>query len=368
MEGNILIQERNLAGNPILLKLNSGNSDFVGYKIYRLSETDVLVFEGTLYTAGNELAEADISNLFDANAQEIGNYRVDLMNDNDVVDSKSFIVYPGALNKMFRRKLKTTGSNIFDLKLKNSNSNFFLSTRTFNTELFIPENELMPLAYYAEGMNFRIKADDIELDNITDPGTEEIRFVDFAALRNQCAFTYKKWANVFKIVSSGGWSCSVIITEAESTPFYLKFINALGTYEKIALYEDASYSPKFNISEQYMKYDNDLNELTKVNNRNSLSNTYALYARCENSDKRLFLLDALLASATFITIDGVDYSARFSADISVLTATNMEPATINIQAVINDDENYYTPVGEDTLRVLTVKNKELTINNQNIVI
>lgn len=368
MEGDIIIPDRNLAGNPILLKLNSGNSDYAEYKIYRLGEADILVFEGVSYTAGNDLAVVDISNLFDPNSTEIGNYRVNLINDNDVVDSKSFIIYPGAVNKMFRRKLKAAGNNIFDLKLKNANSNFFLSTRTFNTELFIPENELMPLAYYAEGMNFSIKADEIILADINDTGTEEIRFIDLVQLRKECALTYKRWVNVFKIVSSGAWSCSVIITEAEATGFYLKFRNSLGAFEKIALYEEASYSPKLTAADQYLEYDSDISELTKVNNRNSLTSNYSFIANCENADKRLFLLDALLAKDTFISIDGVDYSAKFTADIAVLTATNMEPTTVNIQAAINDDENYYTPVGEDTLRVLTVNNKELTINNKNIVI
>lgn len=368
MVGNIEISDRNLVGNPIVLQLNSTDSKWVGYKIWKVSAPDVLMYQGVIYAALNNVARVDISNLFDKNVLEVLQYRVELMDDDEVLDSADFIVYPGAINKLFRRKLFALGSDIFSLKLKNSKSNFFLSTRTFNTEIFIPENELMPLPYYAKDMDLQVLADGVSLINVAGSSTEVIRYIDFAELRMQYAISAKKWVNVFKVVNGVSWSCSVIITEADATEFYLKFRNSLGALEKIALYQDANYVPTITNADQYLKYDSVIQELTKMNSRNTMSDAYGLYAKCENADGRLFLLDALLASETYLTVDGVDYAAKFTAEISVLTATNMTAEAIVIEAVINDDDAYYSPVVNDSLRVLTANNKELTIDNKNIVI
>ena len=367
MPEKITIAERNLAGNPISFNIAAGDGEYIKYRIK--TTANVVVYEGVLYAADSYAPKADISTLFNPEIQAIGRYIIEQLDaDDEVIASKEFTVYPGGLNKVFRRKMKLTGKNIFDLKFKNVKSNFFLTTRTFNAEIFLPENELLPLGYYAEGMNFSIKAGERTLLEIEDPGTEEIRFIDFGELRRQCALTYKEWVSVFRIFNAGGWSCTVIVTEAEETEFYLKFRNSLGILEKIALYEEASYVPAISESNQFLKYDSDLDELTKQSFRKKITNSYSLYSRCENQEDRMFLLDSLLAGESYLSVKGVDYAAEFTADIAELSATNASPITVNIKAVLNDDDSYFTPAMEEKLRLLSVNGKYLIINNKNVVI
>ena len=366
----INIAERSFSGNPVFLSLYVGVPRSARYRIRTV--LGVVVFEGEVYST-TDWSTVDISSVvaIEAINAEMFTYEVLLLDGaGNTVETKQFTVYPGGISKLMQRKLIAAGTDIFALKIKNHETNFFLSTRSFNTELFIPENELMPLFYYAKGMKFKIRVSQntCELDGIDGTGypDEVLEGIDFAALRLYYANEYDVWANDFRIVTDNGWSCSVIITEGNETPFYLKFRNSFGMFEKIALYQESEYAPTFQESEKVLTYDAAINGLKTTNRRKEITNKYRFNTRYMSANERMFLIDALLAKETFIEAYGVEYEASITCSADLFAATNAAPMAFSITAELADKDNYFSPLTNDTINVLTSGGNELTSNNADI--
>lgn len=367
----INIAERSFSGNPVMLSLYVGAALNARYRVYVIGEVTELLFTGDVYSLA-DWATVNISSVTDMGlASDLINFRIDLLDAEDaVVEEKQFTVYPGGISKLMQRKLAASGTNIFALKIKNQETNFFLSTRSFNTELFIPENELMPLYYYAKGMKFKIKASQnrYELDAIDGTGypAEVLEGIDLAALRLYCAAEHDVWPSDFRIMTDNGWACTIIITESEPTPFFIKFLNSFGMWEKIALYLEAEYTPVITEKEKTLAYDASINSFKATNNRKEITNKYRFNTRYLNSEERLFLLDALLAKHTYLVAYDVEYEASFTTESDLFGATSAAPRSISIAAELADKDNYFSPLAADTIATITTGGNELTSNNTDI--
>lgn len=363
-----------LAGNPMIVRLLPTTAN-ARYRVYTGNGTtfDSLLYQGVMSQA-NTWAVVDINSLFAGIAEIAGVLlaKVVLVNDNNVeygTDEYSdyITVFGGGISKLLMRKLKAANTNIFSWKLKNNESNFLLTTRTNNTEIFIPENELMPLGYYARGLNFTIENNALFVMKCEDSGTEELKLIKFSDLQLTYLSNYGKWVNEFRVKSNDGWACTVIITEAtQATPYYLKFRNSWGMWEKIALYAEAEYTPELNSFKESQRYDSDIAALTTVNCRKTITHKYRFNTGFRSPADKLFVLDALHASHTVLIVNDVDYAASFTFTGEVLQTTEGAPINLSIEAYLADTDTYYSPLSDDTVCGITSDGCDVTINNIDI--
>ncbi len=345
------------------------------YRVYTGNGTTftTLRYQGVVSQA-NTWAIVDISSLFAEMAEIAGVLLakvvlVDNANAEYGADEYSdyITIFGGGISKLLMRKLKAANTNIFSWKLKNNESNFLLTTRTNNAEIFIPENELMPLGYYARGLNFTIENDALVLMGHEDSVNEELELIDFSELQLNHLSNYEKWVNEFRIKSNDGWACTVIITEAtQATPYYLKFRNSWGMWEKIALYAEADYTPELNSSEKAQRYDSDIAALATVNCRKTITHKYRFNTGFRSPADKLFVLDAIHASHTVLIVNDVDYAASFTLTGEVLQTTEGAPINLSIEAYLADTDTYYSPLSDDTVCGITSGGCDITINNIDI--
>ena len=366
-----------LAGNPIRLSFVSGTS-IHRFKIYTGLTYDLLIFDGTASSL-TETATIDVTELFESMKSTSGIVYAKLIPvDSSGVELSAdqilFTVYGGGISKLLRRKLEKLNTDIFSWKLKNSATNFLLTSRTNNYIISIPENELIPLAYYARGHKFAIKADGdtIAAHDHTLNTVDTIQYLDFAALRESYVAQSNKLVSVFDIVTDDSYSFSVIITEApERSDFFLKFRNSWGEWEKIALYGFLDYSPVFEEKTKTAKWDDTIEDFVESNNRSTLSNAYKANTGYRNESDRFFLLDMLMSDSVVLIVNGDEYDVRVSSEeITGLISTDGQPVNVTLAIELIDTDTYISDlVSESGYSVLTKTTLEnITSGNADILV
>lgn len=363
-----------LAGNPMIVQLWPTTAN-ARYRVYTGDGTTfaTLLYQGAVSQA-NTWSTIDIRSLFAEIAEIAGVLlaKVVLVDDANAeygTDEHSdyMTVFGGGISKLLMRKLKAADTDIFTWKLKNNETNFWLSTRSNNTEIFIPENELLPLCFYAKDINFDIRYNGDIVFVYQNNEIEKLVKVDFNELRKNFLVSHNKWINEFRVMSNDGWACTIVITEvADTTPYYLKFRNSWGVWEKIALYAEAEYTPELSTPEEVQQYDADIAALTTVNRRKTITNRYRFNTGFRSPYDRLFVLDALHASHTLLVAHGVEYAASFTLTGEVLQATEGSPINLSIAAKLSDSDIYFSPLADDTIATITAGGNDLTSNSIDI--
>lgn len=366
---NILIDARNLARNPIVAQVNAG---LLSDCIYRVYKDDALLFQGAVSTLPDKYVTVDLSVLFGSLKSEAGvaKCRIAFAEDethDDLTTEKNFIVYGGGISKMLQRKLANAGTDIFSAKLKNVNKNFFLTSRTSGRYITVPEDELLPLSFYAKGLSFVVKADGEVIATMDHSGDadESVNSVDFSALRKQLFLDSGKLLSVFDVLTqTGGYSCSLIITEVtEKHNFFLKFINAWGVWEKISIENIIQFTPELDAPEGYMQWDGLINDFVNVPVRKTMTSVYSADMGYKTPSERLFILDALMSANCRLVAYGDEFNVKISADATTLQSTEpaLVPVNIKLQLLDGDSNFSHYLLSGDTL--LATLDNELIIDN-----
>jgi len=361
-------KERYLACNPLVLDIYTGINSTGHYRIYTGND---LLFDSMAFSFSG-IAQVDISSLFSENMTAGSwNCRMVTVIDNveyagnpDSTKRHDFIVYGGAISWILKQLLIDGNTDIFSWKLKNSETNFFLSTRTNDYTLYVPENELEPLYYYAKGLKFDIKADDEIIASIdhTADADESLQSIDFSALRQQMVVAKNKFINSFTITTASGLSCSVLITSAEqATDFYLKFKNSYGVYERLAIHGVISYTPALNDSEKFKEFDPVIDDMIDRQQRKQISHIYTAELGYRTQNERLFTLDLLRNDSVVFAANGIEMGCNVSADNLVLASTEAQPRTMQIKIELQDIDPFYSPIlGDEDYNILSTNNNDVT--------
>ncbi|MGB4439298.1 MAG: hypothetical protein WBJ13_08780 [Sedimentibacter sp.] len=337
-----------LAGNPILLTILAGR-----YRIYTGADYSTLIFDGNVFSLTTN-AVIDVTDLFSNMKEDAGvtfakmvvvdSLGVEHTDEANGVNVYKFVVFGGAISKALIRKLISLETDIFNWKLKNSATNFFLTTRTNSQLIFIPENELQPLYFYPKGLNFQIKYNGtlVETYDYSAETTDRLESIDLTAIRLLLANTLYQFISIFTVTTEDGNSCQIIITEAQKTDYYLKFKNSWGVMEKIALSEKISFTPVFNEVTKTSKWDDTVGAFTERNERKQLNNSYTSGLGYKTEAERLFLIDLLFSNDVLFIAHDQEYKVNVSADMTKIISTDGIPVDISLIIELIDKETNFS--------------------------
>jgi hypothetical protein len=364
---NITIAERNLAGNPIIASMYLG----VGSGRYRIveNETNIVVYEGIVGVLGQQVS-VDISQFFENERKLAGVHSYIICNvdeNNANINAQPFLVFGGGISKLLQRKLAAAQTNVFTWKLKNVNKNFFLSTRTNNRLITIPEDELLPLKYYAQGLNFTVKSNGETLAtyNHTTDVTENVQSIDFNALRLSAVTSHNKLISVFDIITdTGGYACTILITEVtRKNDYFLKFVNSWGVFEKIAIEGMVDYTPTFSEPEDIAKWDAVISDFVPVAKRKTITSVYKAEMGYKTADERMFLIDAILSEECYLAANDAEYEVKLKTDSGIFQSTDNAPKSISITLELIDMDDMYSAILVAPDEILGTSESEIVTAN-----
>lgn len=331
----IIINPNNLAGNPIVCKMFAGENVSAKFIVYSGEELNQVIYTGNVYTS-NSAVSVDITDLFSELKSVAGVevYRVSFNANGIDSHSMNFNVYGGGINDLLQRILTEKGKTVFNWKLQNYKSNFFLTNRTNSKLIFIPENEIQPLYYYSNRIVLTVKnGNDIiaEYDH-SESTHDSLEMVDIAALRKQYFLSSGRLISEFQFYTSTH-CCSVVITEAEKADMYFKFRNSWGVYEVIAINGNLIYSPEFSDQTNTIsKYDEKVSRMVVLPIRKTAKNKF----RVEFLNTTSLLIDALLSSDCKLMISGLEVLCRFTIKSDFIKDTDNNLSTIEVEIELID--------------------------------
>jgi len=368
MTFNIDIKDQNLAGNPIVLKIDADNEIAVNYVVLDVDENELYV--GTVVVFAS-VVEIDIDFLFGhlKNKAGVETYRIRVVDidSNLAPREKIFCVFSGGISRNFIRFLHKNNSDIFKWKLKNQSRNFLLTTRSNSQVLFVPENELLPIGCYPTGMRFDILAQGNVVDSFdfARMPMEIYHSIDFSDLRKRYFENSGRLCSEFIILSMPNLTIStrIVITEAKPTVFFLKFRNSFGEFEKIALYGVAEYRPTFEEKEDIQAMDKAINDFARKQQRKKITHTYQAESGYRQESDRLFMLDALLSDEVYFVVKNQEYAAKISTETELIDTTDGQPINVKFIVELLDTESNFSPLDYEHKALI----RSLVDNNGNIL-
>jgi hypothetical protein len=347
-----MADNRFTAGNPIVLEVYTGGANSSGrYRVSTGVAYATVLFEGTAYSFTG-VATVDISDLFSSLRNTVGVMAakmeaIDQAGDPIVETGDEyafeFAVYGGGISDMLLRKLAEATTNIFDFKLKNNSGNFLLSTRTNARILYIPETELAPLKYYAQGLYVIVRAGNIDIATYdhTSDASESVATIDLAALRLQHWTESGELVNSFEIKDALEAYCmTVVITEAMPATYKLKFRNSWGVDEYLAIEGDVDYTPTPDEVTTTMRHDTVVGKLVTYNDRKRYNAVFEAQLGMKDINGRFFVMDALMSDSVYLCVNNVEYACRLSADVQMLDSTRSEPLPVSVKIELLDKAAY----------------------------
>ena len=372
-----------LAGNPVIVGFWVGESQSARYRVYTGTNFDVLEYDGVVSSL-TDWAKVDIASLFSEMKINAGVLRAKILmvdnsgteygqSENTPANEPVISVFGGAISKLLIRYLAKSNTDIFSWKLKNSTTNFFLTTRTNSYTICVPENELLPLYYYAKGLKFDIKANDevvLSKDHTTD-AVDSLQNIDFSSLRLSLVASKNKLISDFRIVTAQGWSCTLVITQAEvKSDFQLKFKNSWGVYEKISIGGPVKYTPTTSEAVKINEYDDVISGFVSTSDRNSMTSIYTAELGYKTALERLFILDMLMKRSVVLIAYDREYGCNVSSDTSLISSTSGDTVLINLKIELHDADEFYSPLFDDSdYSVLASSDgSEITADGANILV
>lgn len=333
-----------LAGNPIPLTITITPGYSIGYRVTDTA-TSTIVFEGTISSiTGTQIV--NLSRLFNQTSvgDGIKQYTIALIYETTVLQSATISVYPGAISKRLHRELAKNSLNIFNTKLNPTNQNFLLSTRSFSKFIFIPEDELLPIPFYAAGKSFTVFGSPVSL-----PVYNGVSYLDVSSLRSN-NFTYNGvLTGAVQIVSGGETAVTIIITEADQAhDHFIKYRNSLGAQEMIALENVIDFIPSFDANEIDI-FDRLTGDVVQVPFSVSYKGKYTAQLRNLRADETLMAMDMLLSREQFLVTPEGEFQVRVKADDQVFQTTSGAPLKINVSIESIEEERYYSPIDMERL-------------------
>ena len=376
----ILINERNMAGNPVIARLWTSKNQSARYIVRLLEQIDPewdgkILYTGEVYSDGG-WAKVDLSSIFINRHQTAGAaaYFISLydINTGNEYAQTQFLIYAGGISKILSREALSTPNmgNIFDFKLKNVESNFLLTTRTSDFYIFIPEGELMPLYYYSQGMKFSVTYNGnvlLSRDHTTEIN-ETISFIDLNALRQTHAISHNRLPSEFRILNDNGWSFTIVILNSEFSRYSLKFKNSFGAYEMVSLIDDLEYKPQLDETVTKSVYDNAIYGFKNIENRKVLTNRFVGYTLPLNIARRMFLIDLLLSDEVYFVANNRELRCNVKSDIDNLIRLDKYPVQLPITIELSDNESRYSPIYEQSIYNIIVENENLSVNNSEVTV
>jgi hypothetical protein len=342
------------AACPVLLTLNTGSSADKTYKIYSITNTagtdvEQLVFSGVVNTLGLDLA-IDISFVFYEYKYTASVTRYKVVFDETGQNLISYFkIYGGGISKLALR-MYTSAYSFIQSRLQVTTRNFFLTNRSSSQFLFIPENELTNLYFYSGNTNkqhFYIKynSQTIATYNFAGQSLETLEYIDLQALRAAYFAQSGKLVSMFDVFSAtDSFLFSIVITQAQKANCFLRFQNAFGCTEKIALLEQSNYTPTIEAATKKTIFDPLVADFIAMPERSVYTNTYLFNISLAHGLSTAFLLDMLSSNNIFLE---VPYSAGVvSHRVSVTAASelvfNKLAQTITVKVTIVDTETVAT--------------------------
>lgn len=371
----ILAQQNYLAGNPMIVLLWTYENKSAIFRIVDGDNPNVHLYQGEAYSNGG-WASVDIANIFDFKQANAKRYIISLINIDTELEYayREFNVYAGGVSDLCLEQLLTI-PNVDDFvswKFKNVTENFLLTTRNFSSRIFIPENEVMPLLYYAKNMVFEIWGGEMLLlsRNHTAQSPDDPEFVesiDIASLRRNVAINHNKLISEFRIKSGGNWSFSIYLTEAEPTDYYIEFLNSFGAWERFALYNEVQFIPSFDEVQRVKKFDLQLNKHRNNNLRKTRKSKYLAKTNPLEGDKLFFALDMLHSEDVFFVVR----DKKFACDLFLLNQfpqTKNEPCILELEIDLRSEDKFFSPFISDDNIYVTINNEVLTAGEADIII
>jgi hypothetical protein len=369
-----------LAGNPIEIAIGTGNS--IRYRVYGGNNYDTILYVGMAYTIDGGSATIDISELFSgmkntSGVQKVRVVKVDdegnnWVGDADYIHKHDITIFGGGISNLYKRFLATGATNIFDFKLKNQETNFFLTTRTNDYTITIPEDELLPLYYYGSGMAFTVKNGDdvLAVCDHTAETDEVLHSIDFNQLRKLAVAELGRLVNYFRLTTSNGWACSVLITNVDQpSGCFLVFKNSWGCDEKIGVKGIVKYTPSITEASKIKRQDATTREFKTINQRTTYTNVYKLDVGYRTYEERMFLVDMLVNGIARIEINGMQLTVNIASSTEELAGTDFSPRNVELKISLQDTESMYSPINLETMyNVLTSGGADVEADGSKILV
>ena len=364
-EFNIL--ERYLAGNPIIIGMQPRTDRSAHYRIYVAYDLNTPIFNGVGYQPDeNNYVEVNVSSLFSHLKSEAGvnKYYITLVDTSFMeYGGVYFTVYGGGISKLMLRQLNS--ASIFTTKLKNTEDNFFLTTRTNGNQICIPENEANFLYYYAKGHKFHVKVSGQLLatyDHSADVN-ESMTWLYLPTLRMLSVTNLNRWPSELEIHTDNGYSCSILITEAKQKSDYaIMFRNSWGAWDQVSVDGVMELTPTFSEPVKISTYDPIIQDFVKKQKRKEITTIYTATLGYKTADERLLLLDMLCSEDIIFKVKDTYYDANVSTTSTLFDSTNNEPINIDVTIELLDVETNFNPIMEDAsyYNLATNNNDDIT--------
>lgn len=372
-----------LSGNPILIGIKGEH-----YRIKTGTDFSTVLFDGVCpmsYFEPNDYFWIDVRELMEGLDFSHGVVRAKIVmvneddeeigiGENTPDGSTVFTVFKGGISNQLIRNLEAEGTDIFSLKLKNNDGNFLLTTRTNGRNIYIPENELLPLRYYGTGMKYDIyNGDDLIFSADHTAETEEKLFsLDLQQLRKQVAQSFLRLVSEFRfIIPDQGGIFNVYITESKKmTKYQLEFINSFGAAERIAIEGDLNYQESFEEKDRSRSFDAVIYDFVEKDFRKKSVHEYTANLGVRNAGESEFISDLLHSDEIWLIIDN-KYKFRVFVTAENFSPSNTlgMPVNVTVKLTLTDSDKYYFPLlTEDDLLYLTSGGENVTATQSDILV
>jgi hypothetical protein len=283
--------------------------------------------------------------------------------------SAAFSVFYGNIPN---RVLKDV-ADIFTEKLMNAEKAFILTSRTEEKTIFVPENELMPFFSYASSVYFEIFAENDFENSLFENEHDNDRVISFdlQQLRKAYFLQQKQIKSVFKLLDSErDLLYKIVITEAQPTDYFLRFLNSWGVFEKIALYGFMDYKPTFEEDESYLKYNRDYKIFDKQLQRKTVTHIYSASTGTRPLRDRIFLIDLLVSDEVYIEAHGKEFPCKVIGDSEIYDTTAADTIALDLTIELLDKDKSVLLLNfkpEEYENLQDIESEQITdINSNNI--
>lgn len=381
---NIYPQNNAFTRNPIIVSVSAPT--LATYKVYANNN---LVFTGNgtgnftvniseiLETVFGE-TNAPVGNGMLLVMEQYNNYiyaTFEVSTTGDDTETVSIIAWKGGINKADYRYLRSQGTNIFSVKLKNYSGNFFFTTRTYGWTISIKETELEPLAFIMpvipgeENGSLKIR-ETVTGKRIQVSGAAgALMALNMEAVRKEFFNRYGVLANLFDIIDpyhSGRTACRIAIEEAKDAPerCAVRFLNSLGVYERIDLVGKTTISTVHNDDEDgsFQKYDAVTDSFVKSRTRTAIGQIYKVKTGEKSTDELNFIMDMLASDSVFLVLPDREIKVIPSIENMAHAYRQTEPESMEITFTPIEEESNFTAAstkyGSTRPRIFTSKFSE----------
>jgi hypothetical protein len=347
----LLISDTVSANYTYTVKDGSGNSVFVGTvtgQSIRVNLSDFVRSIVPLSTPDNFLS---LSAVFTDLANFVTPFSVDVTNGITPVTLSSKAV-PGGIPLYQFRKLANNSTTAFDDRFFNKTTNFILSTRGRDKELFVRETELAPIVFFPCFTSLEIRSGIISLATYTGEGTAITKAValNLDALRKSHFSAEKHIFNRFDFFTDGNYVFSINILESKEYRGYgILFRNSLGVFEKVELIGEITYSPEQPADVDYLGYDLTTDSLSNLRERAFVVEKMTVEIGYQLPERRIWMKDLLNSDECYLCVGADRYECKISEDVNPIQRTfpTAEGLLLNIQLI--DSELLYAPEMSETV-------------------